>query len=44
MSDQASILIAQDKNVVARFFFLIIILSESLFEIIISYHYLLITW
>ena len=43
MSVQASILVGQNRNVVWRFF-KIIILSESVFEIIISYHYLLITW
>ena len=43
MPDQVSILLGQNRTVVGRFF-LIIILSGSLFEIIIPYHYLLIIW
>ena len=43
MSDQISILVGQNRNVVGRFFKLLF-LSGSLFEIIISYHYLLIIW
>ena len=39
MSDQVSILVGQNRTVVGRFFKLIIILSGSLFEIIISHHF-----
>ena len=42
MPDQVSILVGQNRTVVGRFF--LIILSGSLFEIIIPYHYLLIIW
>ena len=45
MSDQVSILVGQNRNVVGRFLFLIIIFKgKSFLKKIISYHYLLIIW
>ena len=46
MSDQVSILVTQNRNVVGRFFYyyLLLFLSGSLLENIVSYHYLLIIW
>ena len=42
MSDQVSILVGQNRNVAGRL--LLLLLSGSLFEMIIFYHNLLIIW